>query len=450
VATTNPYLEGNFAPVSREVSATELPVHGHIPDTLCGRYLRNGPNPVSPPDPASYHWFTGDGMVHGVRLRDGRAEWYRNRWVRAEHVAQALGEERRPGPPPHGDMDLGPNTNVIGHAGRTFALVEAGARPFELTSELESIGPTDLGGTLSGGYTAHPKRDPDSGELYAVSYFWGWGNDVEVTVIDAEAKVRSARRVSLGGPTSLHDCAITERFVVLLDLPVLFSIEAVQQGALFPYRWQEGYHSRVGLLPRDGQSTDVLWHDIEPCYVFHFMNAYDDGEGVVLDVVRYDSVFGTSVLGPDESAPTLDRWHLDGHGGPVKEEQLDDRAQEFPRVDERVVGRPHRYGYAVSSPIGPGARTEGALIRHDFAAGTSTVRRLGSGATPGEAVFVPRALDAAEDDGWLLALVHSQESDSSALHILDAADLTRDPQAVIELPQRVPVGFHGNWVPDLA
>ena len=137
MAATNPYLEGNYGPVSEEVTATELRVRGHIPDTLSGRYLRNGPNPVSAPDPARYHWFTGDGMVHGVRLRDGRAEWYRNRWVRAEHVAQALGEERRPGPPPHGDMDAGPNTNVIGHAGRTFALVEAGARPFELTEELD-------------------------------------------------------------------------------------------------------------------------------------------------------------------------------------------------------------------------------------------------------------------------------------------------------------------------
>ncbi len=450
MAATNPYLEGNYAPVSVEVTATDLRVQGHIPDDLCGRYLRNGPNPVGTPDPASYHWFTGDGMVHGIRLRDGRAEWYRNRWVRAEHVARALGEERRPGPPPHGDMDVGPNTNVIGHAGRTFALVEAGARPFELTDELESIGPTDLGGTLSGGYTAHPKLDPRSGELYAVSYFWGWGNDVEVTVIDAGAKVRSARRVSLGGSTSLHDCAITERFVVLLDLPVIFSMEAVQDGALFPYRWQEGYPARVGLLPREGQSTDVVWHDVEPCYVFHFMNAYDDGEGVVLDLVRYDSMFRTSFLGPDEAEPTLDRWHLDGHGGPVKEERLDERGQEFPRVDERRVGRPHRYGYAVSSEASPVGTTEPALIRHDFAAGTSTVRPFGRHAMLGEAVFVPRSDDAAEDDGWLLALVYSGESDSSALHILEASDLTGEPQAIVELPQRVPVGFHGNWVPDLA
>ncbi len=313
--TTNPYLEGNFAPVLEEVTATELAVSGHVPESLSGRYLRNGPNPVSAPEPSSYHWFTGDGMVHGIRLRDGRAEWYRNRWVRSAQVARALGEEPRPGPV-HADMDFAPNTNVIGHAGRTFAIVEAGARPYELSTELETIGPCDFGGTLQGGYTAHPKRDPLTGELYAVSYFFGWGNDVEVTVMDAQAKVRSSRRIAMGGPVSVHDCAITQRSIVLLDLPVTFSLDAAAAGASFPYRWEEGYRSRIGLLPRDGESTEVVWHDIEPCYVFHPMNAFDDvdGDGVVVDVVRHPSMFRTEHLGPNEGVPTLERWHLDGRG----------------------------------------------------------------------------------------------------------------------------------------
>jgi carotenoid cleavage dioxygenase len=317
---TNPYLQGNYAPVHEELTATELAVSGSIPEELCGRYLRNGPNPVTAPDPATYHWFTGDGMVHGIRLRDGRAEWYRNRWVRAPVVAHALGEEPKPGPV-HGNMDFAANTNVIGHAGRTFAIVESGSLPYELTDELETVGPCDFDGTLAGGYTAHPKRDPQSGELYAVSYFWGWGDDVDVSIIDTTARVRSSRRVTLGGSVSLHDCAITERAIVLLDLPVIFSMDAVTEGASFPYRWQDGYQSRVGLLPREGDSTEVVWHDVEPCYVFHVMNAYDEpgGKGVVLDVVRHPSMFRTHLLGPSEGAPTLERWHLDGNGGAVKE-----------------------------------------------------------------------------------------------------------------------------------
>jgi carotenoid cleavage dioxygenase len=447
---TNPYLQGNYAPVHEELTATELAVSGSIPEELCGRYLRNGPNPVMAPDPATYHWFTGSGMVHGIRLRDGGAEWYRNRWVRAPEVAKALGEEPKPGPV-HANMDFAANTNVIGHAGRTFAIVEAGSLPYELTDELETVGPCDFDGTLAGGYTAHPKRDPQSGELYAVSYFWGWGDDVDVSIIDTSARVRSSRRVTLGGSVSLHDCAITERAIVLLDLPVIFSMEAVTEGASFPYRWQDGYQSRVGLLPREGDSTEVVWHDVEPCYVFHVMNAYDEpgGKGIVLDVVRHPSMFRTNLLGPSEGTPTLERWHLDGNGGAVKEERLDDHGQEFPRVDERVVGRPHRYGYAVA--VGTNDDIVGAesmLVCHDLERGTSVERSFGRGAVVGEAVFVPRADDAVEDDGWLLTLAYSPDKDTSELYVLNAADPAGEPQAVVELPQRVPVGFHGNWVPD--
>jgi carotenoid cleavage dioxygenase len=449
----NPYLQGNFAPVYDELTATELRVHGRVPDALCGRYLRNGPNPLSPQEPSTYHWFTGDGMVHGIRLRDGRAEWYRNRWARSDEVARALGESPRGGAAAHADMDFAANTNVIGFAGRTFAIVEGGGRPYELDDELETIGRCDFAGTLEGGYTAHPKRDPLTGELYAVSYFFGWGDDVEVTVIDPSARVRSARRVTMGGPVSVHDTAITQRWIVLLDLPVTFSMEALAQGAQFPYRWQDDYHPRVGLLPRDGDSTDVVWHDVEPCYVFHPMNAYDDpdGDGIVLDVVRHPSMFRTHVLGPAEGVPTLDRWHIDARGGAVKDERLDDRGQEFPRVDERRVGLPHRFGYAPAVDRQQDHfATEAALLRHDFETGISTARSFGAGSALGEAVFVPRADDAGESEGWLLLLVYSAGTNTSALHVLNAEDFTGEPQAVIELPQRVPAGFHGNWVPDQA
>jgi carotenoid cleavage dioxygenase len=346
-------------------------------------------------------------------------------------------------------MGFAPNTNVIGHAGRTFAIVEAGAVPYELTDELETVGACDFGGTLTGGYTAHPKRDPLTGDLYAVSYFFGWGDDVEVTIVDADARVRSARRVTMGGPVSVHDTAITQRHIVLLDLPVLFDMDQAMGGASFPYRWFDDYRARVGLLPRDGDSTEVVWHDIDPCYVFHPMNAYDEpgGDGVILDVARHPSMFRTNLLGPDEGPPTLERWHLDGHGGPVKEERLDDRGQEFPRIDERLVGLPHRYGYSVTvGEDGDILGTESALLRHDLATATSEVRNFGAGTTLGEAVFVPHHPTSPEGEGWVMTLVHDAGTDSSSLHILNAEDIGGEPAAVVHLPQRVPAGFHGNWV----
>ena len=152
MTTSNTFLDANFAPVHEEVTAHDLAVTGTIPPELEGRLLRIGPNPKAAPDPATYHWFTGDGMVHGIRLRDGRAEWYRNRWVGGGEVV---------------------NTHVIGLDSRTFALVEAGNTPVELTDELETVCHTDLDGTLPNGFTAHPKRDPQTGELFAMNYFWG-------------------------------------------------------------------------------------------------------------------------------------------------------------------------------------------------------------------------------------------------------------------------------------
>ncbi|HEV3225789.1 MAG TPA: carotenoid oxygenase family protein, partial [Acidimicrobiales bacterium] len=428
-----------------EVTAVDVAVTGTIPDHLDGRYLRNGPNPIDA-DPATYHWFTGFGMVHGVRLRDGRAEWYRNRYVRSSDVAAALGEEWAGGPV-HGGMDFAANTNVIGHAGRTFAIVEAGANPYELDDELGTLGVCDFDGTLPGGYTAHPKRDPQTGELHAVSYHWAWGNKVKYTVIDRDAHVRRIVDVETTGSPMLHDMSLTERYAVIYDLPVVFDLELAMTGVGLPYRWSNDYPARVGLLPREGDGDDVRWFDVEPCYVFHPLNAYDDGDRVVIELCRFERMFDAAVvLGPDGAKPRLDRWTIDTAAGKVLEEVVDDRGQDFPRVDERLVGRHHRYGYTVSpdrdgdfDPTGGGS-----LLRHDLVAGTSQARSFGPGRAPGEFVMVPAAADAAEDDGVVMGFVHDAARTASDLVLLDAATL--ETVAEVHLPTRVPYGFHGNWI----
>jgi carotenoid cleavage dioxygenase-like enzyme len=452
MATTVPnrYLTGNFAPVTTEVTVTDLPVIGAIPDELNGRYLRNGPNPLRPPDPSTYHWFLGDGMVHGVRLRDGRAEWYRNRWVRSRAVAEALGETW-PGGPVHADLDAAPNTNVIGHAGRTYALVESGPVPYDLTYELDTVGPTNLDGTLLAGYTAHPKRDPATGELHGMAYWWGWGDQVQYIVIGPDGKVTRTEDIPTKGPTMMHDFSLTQNYVVVYDQPVIFDVDDAMKGVPFPYRWDADYGDRVGVMPRSGTAADVKWFDVDPCYVFHPMNAYDDGDRIVLDVVRHPRMFDTVRNGPNEGAPTLDRWTIDLTGSKVIEERLDDRAQEFPRVDERLVSRRHRYGYAAAADdliIDGVDRSRAGLIKHDLDKGSTEVHDFATGVGPAEGVFVPSSPDAGEDDGYVLAIVYDTERDSSDLVILAAQDFTAEPVARVQLPQRVPFGFHGNWVAD--
>jgi carotenoid cleavage dioxygenase len=445
--TTNRYLEGPLAPIHEEHTALDLEVTGTIPAELDGRYLRNGPNPIAAPDPSTHHWFTGDAMVHGIRLRDGRAEWYRNRWVRSTEVSRVLGEAPVPGDRYSGQES--PNTNIIGLAGRTFAIVEAGGRPVELTDTLDTVCFSDLDGTLAHGYTAHPKVDPVTGDLHAVSYYWGRPDVVEYTVIGPDGHVRHATDVATPGNPMIHDCSLTESSVVVYDLPVTFDLDAAMAGAPFPYRWNAEHHARIGLLPVGGLGDQVEWFDVEPCYVFHPLNAYDDGDTVVLDVVRHPRMFATDLNGPNEGIPSLWRWTVDRSAGKVREEQLDDLAVEFPRVDERLVGRRHRYGLGtILAADDDGVTFDGSgLVRYDLDAGRSEVIDLGPGRNAGEAVFVPRSETAAEDDGWYLTLVWDRTTDRSELAILDASAPTEGPVARVHLPTRVPAGFHGNWVP---
>ena len=449
------FLHGPYAPVTEEVTAFDLPVTGRVPAELDGRYLRNGPNPLGLETPVQ-HWFLGPGMVHGVRLRDGRAEWYRNRWVRSRHVAEALGEKWAAGPV-HADMDFAANTHIIRHAGRTLATVEAGPLPYRLTDELETVGPCDFDGTLPGGYAAHTKLDRRTGDLHAVAYFWGWDH-VQHVVLGDDGRVRETTDIPVADGPMMHDFALTERYVVLFDLPVTFSMEAAVAGAQLPYAWNGSHPPRVGLLPRAGATREVRWFAVEPCWVFHTLNAYDDGERVVVDLCRYDGAYDLAAL-TGAGALTLHRWIVDPATGSVNQQCLDDRPQEFPRVDDRLLSRPHRYGYsAVLGEVNPATvrrngefRNEAfarGILKHDLAAGTVQAHDFGPGAIAGEAVFAPSSPEASEDDGYVMAFVHDPDRGAADLVILAAEDFTAPPVGRVHLPVRVPLGFHGSWIPE--
>jgi carotenoid cleavage dioxygenase len=490
----NPYLEGFLAPVGAEVTATDLEVTGHIPEHLHGRYLRNGPNPAAEVDPATYHWFTGDGMVHGVALRDGKACWYRNRWVRSPAVCTTLGE---PAPdridPRAGMLSVGANTNVLTHAGKTLALIEAGVANYELTDELDTVGTCDFDGTLPGGYTAHPHRDPATGELHAVSYSFARGRTVQYSVIDTKGHARRTVDIEVSGSPMMHDFSLTDKYVVIYDLPVTFDPVQVMPASVprwlqlparlvmqsvvgrvrvpspiaamanrdtrrsvgLPYAWNPNYPARIGVMPREGSNQDVRWFDIEPCYVYHPLNAYseirDGAEVLVLDVVRYSRMFDRDRRGPGESPPTLDRWTINLTTGAVSTECRDDRAQEFPRINEALTGARHRFGYTVGMDGGFVATAEmsTSVYKHDYAAGSTVIAALDPDLLMGEVCFVPNPADegaggaGAEDDGILMGYGYHRGRDEGQLLLLDAQTL--ESRATVHLPQRVPMGFHGNW-----
>jgi carotenoid cleavage dioxygenase len=431
------HLRGNFAPVHEEVTAFDLAVEGAIPPALRGLYVRNGPNPRKGSSP---HWFAGDGMVHGVRLERGRAAWYRNRWVRTralEEDARFVDEAGRV------DRTIGvSNTHVIGHAGRILALVES-SFPMQLGPELQTLGVWDFDGRLTTAMTAHPKRCPGSGELHFFGYHFA-PPFLTYHRADAHGRLLQSEEIAVQGPSMIHDFAITDRHLVFMDLPIVFSPELVAEGR-FPYRWSDDYGARIGVMPRGGAGAEVRWFEIDPCYVFHPFNAYEKAGCIVLDVARYAELWRDA---PESFAPAVPyRFVIDPGSGKVSEKALDDRAVEFPRIDERRLGAPHRFGYAAANRGGVGEAPE-RIVKYDLETGASEDRALGPGVAPSEFVFVADRDDAGEDEGWLVGFAYDAARDASDLWILDASRLAAPPVARVRLPARVPFGFHGSWLPD--
>ena len=434
------HLRGNFAPVADEKTTFDLEVRGAIPPELRGAYYRNGPNPRSG---SSAHWFFGDGMVHGIALEGGEASWYRNRWVRTRPYEE--GDEKAQLVREDGSVDLTAakaNTHVVGHAGKILALVET-SLPIELTRELDTVGLCDFGGRLTTAMTAHPKVCPATGEMHFFGYAFA-PPYLTYHRADARGELVQSEVIELRGPSMVHDFAITERHVIFMDLPVVFDADRALEGTM-PYAWSDDYGARLGVMPRGGRGSDVRWFEIEPCYAFHSLNAFDRGQEVVLDIARYPELWRKSAT--DFRTASLHRFQIDLDAGAVREEPLDDQGIEFPRVDPRREGLPHRFGYAVTYRAGPDEAAINALIQYDLERGGSKVHEFGPGRVPGEGVFAPASADGAEDEGWVLSLVYDEGRNTSDLVILDASNFDKPPVASVALPQRVPFGFHGSWVP---
>lgn len=441
----NPYLGGVHTPLPAELHFTELEVTGRIPLELDGTYARNGPNPLKPEHGASYHWFLGDAMVHGVRLKGGKAQWYRNRWVRSTKVSEALGEPPAPGPR-HPRADTA-NTNIFEVGGRIFAIVEAGAHPVELGPELQTIAHNPFDATLSGPFTAHPHLDPETGLYHAICYEAGPDGAVSHVVLGPDARVLREERIGVADGPSIHDCAITANNILVFDLPVVFSVERAIKGHRFPYGWNPAHGARVGVLGLNAAGDTVRWAAVEPCYVFHPCNAYEAADGtIIVDVVAHGSMFADSTMGPDSPQMCFERWTVDAQAGKVDRRVIDSSPQEFPRLDERLTGRPYRYAWTAAADIGPNlVANASSLYRHDLLLGTREARDFGPGWTAGEFVHVPYG--PGELDGWLIGLVSHHEGNESALVILDARDFNGPEVARVHIPTRIPPGFHGNWLP---
>jgi carotenoid cleavage dioxygenase-like enzyme len=455
----DPHLSGNYLPVRRETDANDLAVvSGRIPTDLSGAYMRNGPNPLYKPIAFTYP-MDGDGMIHAVYFDNGRAR-YRNRFVQTPSLAAErragraiYGSFAHPVPidptllhpgDPQGPFKNGAFINVIQHGGHLLALNES-TTGYEITRDLETISEWKAGTDKPLRLGAHNRRHPKTGALFAIDYSHAQPT-VQIHQIDASGNLVNSFPVALAAPTMIHDFVLTERYIVLLVCPAVFDSAAAQQGQSF-LQWRPGMGTRIGLIALDGSTTQ--WLDADPFFVFHFANAFERGGNIFIDYVQHES-FALGYAQQTQKSPTLHRMTIDLAARKVNDARVAGMVTEFPRVNDALDSLPTRFVYLptltetlrLAKPPSATFNTmmkvnteTGDVVRHDF-----------GNKIAGEAVFIPRGTNG-EDDGYLAIYAFDQENQTSALVLLDAADIDADPVAVIWLPQRVPQGLHGNWIP---
>jgi len=445
--TTDPstpwWLQNGFEPVLEETFATDFPIRGQVPAGLDGLYVRNGSNPRNSDSP---HWFFGDGMVHGVRFENGSPVWYRNRFVKTPLFEQGLGFNS--GLPPLGGNNQS-NVSAVYHAGRLITSGEVGF-PYRIDPrDLSTLGVLNFRGKLNTSFTAHPKIDPATGNMHAFGY-WFLPPYLTYHVIDPTGAIVHTQVVDVAQPTMIHSFAITDRDVVFWELPVVFSLEDALAGSANPFAWDPTYGARLGVMPLGGSASKIRWVEIEPCYVFHEINAFRDGSEIVVDVCRHDYMFAGETFG---DAPLgVHRWRIDTAGAQLsfRDEVAFAEEWEIPTHDRRYSGRRHRYGWLLDTRENPDTVDLGGIVALDYE--TGNVESWSPGATrhANEAFFVPSG--AGEGEGWLLSFVFDHAQQVSDLVILNALHVADGPVAEIRMPRRVPHGFHGVWIPgsDLA
>lgn len=445
---STPYFVTNhYRPTQREVTATTLDVQGTIPSSISGVYVRNGHNPK--PGSAPPYWFAGSGMLHGVRLSGGRAQWYRNRFVDtpALHGAPYMRKDHT--------VDLTASaaaTSIYAHAGRVFALQEVNL-PFLIGPELQTLGVFDFQGRLKAPMTAHPKIDLHTGEMLFFSYGPTPPN-LTYHRVSPEGVLTHSEVVPGAGPSIMHDFAITENWIIFLDASVVFDQDSKLS---FPYRWDDRYQAKVGVMPRDRSKGPVRWIPVDPFFYFHIANAWEEADGTLrMESTHYDRPawdrFAKWLMSlPGHPAWLVQgdkfvRWTVDPARGVARPEVRSDIAADFPTINQRHLGRRTRYTYAEAFP--GGALKRNALIKIDGQSGAVAVREFPAGQQPEEPWFVPDPHGSAEDDGWLFSYVSDVRTGRSVLQILDASAFTSSPVATIGIPGWVPAGVHGSWLDD--
>ena len=460
----HPYLTGAWTPLMEEVDAPELDViDGTIPTDIDGIYLRNTENQVHQPL-GRFHPFDGDAMIHQISFQNGKAS-YRNRFVRtrcfgAEQeaggslwggLADPPSIALRPGYGAHGSLKDNASTDIVVHAGKalsTFYQCGEGYRLDPMTLEtlgVESWVPID-------GLSAHARVDEATGELMFFNYskhapYMHYG------VVDRDNRLTTLMPIPLPGPRLPHDMCFTEHHSILNDLPVFWDAELLKRN-IHAVRLHDGLPSRFAIVPRHG--GEIRWFEAAPTYVLHWLNAYEDGDEIVLDGYFQEEPMPR----PNKDAPAgfehmmayldehsfrskLHRWRFNLKDGTTREERLSDRIMEFGMINQRFAGRKYRYAFSTVSK--PGWFLFTGFVKNDLETGKSTEYLLPEGRYASEAPFAPRIGSVDEDDGYLVSFITDENTGTSECVLLDARRIEEGPVVRIALPHKLCSGTHSCW-----
>ncbi len=463
----NPYLHGVYAPTVHEIERARLPVQGELPEDLCGAYLRNGPNPVFKPK-NRYHPFDGDGMLHAVYFNDGQAS-YRNRYIHTDawRSEQAEGFSDSPGVMGPFDYSVSPfgikdtsNTDVFCYNGDIISLWYNAGNPCRLDGlTLAERGPFTLQGRAQRRMSAHSKVDWSTGELL----FFDYGDELPYMtygVADASGRLQHEVPIELPGPRLPHDLGFSSNYTILHDLPFFHDPQVLRRHHLRVLAFHRDIPTRFGIIPRHGQGSEIRWFECEPCYILHVSNCWEEGDWVVMDGCRSTNPMPDAGSDGGELSHMLAymrleanayRWRFNLRTGEVREHDIDDLNTEFNKSNPLFHGVKTRYSYHQRIPLlsegGYTLRFTG-LVKYNNDNGQYTQWQYGEGVFGSEAVFAPKPgadRTSEEDDGYLLTLVTDSTSWISECLVFDARDISQGPVCRVQLPQRVPAGFHANW-----
>ena len=465
---SHPYRTGPWQPNMCEYDDLDPVVKGSIPEDLNGTYIRNTENPVREAL-GRYHPFDGDGMLHSITFDRGRCE-YRNRFIQT----QGLIEEEQAGQPlwaglrERPDMSLkqgwGARTNLK-DSSSTDVVIHGGvaATSFYQCGEIyehdpRTLEPLGKANWLKGlpndwGVSAHTKVDESNGEML----FFNYGKEfpyMHYGVVDKNRNLVHHIPIELPGPRLPHDMAFTENYAILNDLPLFWDPDALKHGA-HAVRFYHELPSRFAVVPRKGNPEDVVWFEAKPTYVLHWINAYEDGDEIILDGYSQDPRRGKRTKGlPDSLTPfeMLDinaigahayRWKFNLKNGTVTEGPLEEGISEFGMINPRVAGRPYQYTWAAKAK--PGWFLFDGLLRLNVQTGERQEYKFPEGVYASESPMAPSGNPDDESDGYVLTFTTDMNNNKSECVIFDAQDISHGPVASVLLPQRICVGTHSYW-----